>query len=1019
MKISFISTLLFIIFNVSLYAKPVYFRILNYSEQVISVSYTGMYPNLQKTTDNKAFWKNNERIHIDYRTSDRDHIYKMVNSRFIEGQRRREIKPCGFVVYKVDSKNDISDLQIELTLSDDAVKNGMILAVSKDENFPDSATVLLDTASFYTAGKNLKLDAFIDLYSLKTIYNGERWRGSTFADRFGMAECYWYDYVKPFQHNCEVKYWKYNSTDFFIDGKLSGRAEQGHFGADLEWTDKLEKGYIYTITTVLDSPPDYILINNEKLVWEKESGFYAEKSGELVFYYIPEEDEDITVSYVKNAAADYARLDLDAGYLQELYSTRRHSSEVSEYEKRTIDKKYVPIDHITLRMFSSYHNDPVVDIELEELPALDYTRSDFNVTPRGALAARTQVFDVISKLGLKDAVFRTDVSGDKFFQPEDFTIYRDAGIKNLDFMVFEKQNGKIANINPHWHANQLYDDNPVNTTADLMKKWLTLDTSHQAYLHFQEVNCLFGSWGKDITNTSVLSEYGYTNLDNKSKQELFQLHIDEIAKFSDKMEDRIGLEPDRVKRLLLPDRAALHAAYWAKAGADIILTKNIHRQSVNIVVANARGTADAYGIEYGFDLDLWDRCTRLGYHPDEFNQIYKVYFHSGGKYLIEEGIPQAPDQGKFSPMGKEWIDMAKYTRAHPPLGEQIVQIAVMRGFGDEWHTVGSPSSSWESGYYEKTVNDQNYLQDYNLLDKLFANYGTYWNTATDRLCTGTPYGPVDFIPWDAPPEFLNKYKLIVIMGFNTLEEDHLANLAQYVTQGGKLICAAGQIKNTEGDFYLTEELFGVFPGDKKTSTTEYKSLIPDKSTLDYKLMPKECPYYSLDVRGEKAEVIERLPDESPLLVKNIYGRGEAYLFSGEHLTEFGEELPGEIMANSLEEIKSVAITPSSDRIEYIVRKKGESIILPVFNHGNAGFPSGKTRLGNWDGEISINKEVYNLMNENLSVYRAVYNETAGNMELKKIPSENVNGKIVFNADVDTFEEYVIGPESGAEYDFFN
>ena len=998
-------------------ADTVYLRILNHGDQAVRVSYAGLYPNGHKITDNKKFWDYSDLVQLSFRSSDEDHVYRSGNSRYIESQQVREIGRCGFVTYRAESSQAIHDIQIELTMNGDAAGNGIRLEISRDGEFSPDATLRLDTACLYPSGSSVKLDAFIDFATMIAIYNGERWSGSTFSDRFGMAECYWYGYVKPFSHGAEVDWWKYNSTEFFIDGKLNSQSDTGYFGADLEWMHKLEQGYEYTFTTVVRTPPDYILINNEKLVWEPGEGFFAGNSGELVFYYTPEKDENIIISYVKNATREVTRLYLDDGYWQELYSTRRPARDSATYRELSLEKQFLPIEHPVLTQYPSYHDEPVPAIELQPLKELPYPPAEFNIMPRGALAAVNQVYDVIEKLDIRDAVFNPNAHGNSYFQPEDYTVYRNAGVQQMDYLPFETQNGKIVKINPHWQADQLYDDNPVGTTAALMKQWLDLDESHLAYNHLQEVNCLFGAWGKNIFSTDVLSDLGYTNLEGKSVQEMFQLHIDEISGFLGRMEEKTG-QPGRVKHLLLPDRAAQNPAYWAKAGADIIVMKNIHRQSVNVVVSGGRGMAEAYGIEYGFDADLWDRCTRLGYHPDEFIQIYKVYFHSGGKYLIDEGFPQVPDQGVFSRMGQYWIDMGRYARSHPPLGEQVVQVAVMRGFGDEWHTVGSPSSSWESGYYEKTVEGVNYLRDYNLLDILFADYGTYWNTETERLCTGTPYGPVDFIPWEAPPDILKKYKFIVIMGFNTLEEEHAANLAEYVRLGGTLICAAGQVKSVDGTFYHSDELFGVVPGSMSSVITEQKSLIPDKSTLDYTIMQEESPYYLLELSGDSAEALETLPDQSPLLVKNRLGQGTAYLFAGMHLAEFGRALPGQIMEEELEAIKPVSMIPYSDRIEYMVRGKGNSIILPVFNHGNAGFPSGNYRQGVWNGQLVLKREALGIPAGTVAVYRAVYDKENNRVDLEKIPSYE-NGELVsFDVTVDTFEEYVIGPELEAEKDFY-
>ena len=1051
LKTLLLFTTLINIFYLPVQSETVYCKIANDGKKPIILKRTSLYPNLNKITDNKKFWNSDTRIEIGYENPDNKFVENSTYSAYCESHQMRKINPNGFVIYKVEREKQITDFQIQIEFNTRSAHEHCRIEIFKNEplaqkerekqyferkhkNSPGknlTEPLKIDPKYIYPSNGNLKLDAFIDFESKKIAYNGDKWKGTSFSDRFGMAECYWYGFVKPFYNNAEIKYWKYNSTDFFIDGKLKDPGKAGYFGADLEWKTELEQGYEYSFTTVLDTPPDAILINNKKLVWEKTAGFYAKKSGELIFYYTPDENETITISYIKNATPKYTRLDLNGGYWQELYSTRRPVNSNTEYEKKSIIKNYVPIDHITLQMLPEYL-ELAKDVEISPLPELPYQRADFNMVPRGSFSADKQIFDVIEKYGIKHAVFSPEVYESRYFEQGNFRKLHKAGVQTLDFMVFSEENGKIQQINPHWHADQFNEKNAVSATTGLMKKWLEVDKNNQVLFHFQEVNCLFGGWGKNIKSNDVVKHYGYDNIDNKSVQECFDLHINEILSFTNEVLHEFGSDAERVKKLYLPDRAGLNPAYWVKAGADIIVMKNIHRQSVNIVTSSARGMANSYDIEYGYDVDLWDRCTKLGYHPDEFKQICRVYIHAGGKYLIEEGLSPSVE-GKFTKKGKAWLEMAKYAKSHPPLGKQVVQIAVMRGYGDEWHTIGSPSSSWESGYYEKTVNGENYLRDYNLLDHLFAEFGTYWNTKPDRLCTGTPYGPVDFIPWEAPINKLNKYKLIVIMGFNTLEKEHIANLAQYVKQGGTLICAAGQVKSRTGDFYIKakmpsgsgandtlpgiESLFGITPGTIKKVATEQQSLIPDKKTLEYKTIKKDRPYYPMGLSGKNTEVLEKMPNQAPLLVKNQLGKGKAYIFAGEHLTEFGEDIPGKILKNELGEIQPVTFQPFSNRIEYMVRRKGASIILPLFNHGNAGFPSGKTRLGKWSGKITLNKDAYNITSQHIKVYRVLYDEQNSRMNLEKIQSENKDGKIIFNAEINMFTEYIIGPAQNVQQDY--
>ena len=464
-----------------------------------------------------------------------------------------------------------------------------------------------------------------------------------------------------------------------------------------------------------------------------------------------------------------------------------------------------------------------------------------------------------------------------------------------------------------------------------------------------------------------------------------------------------GIKPefrDKVKIMFLFDRAAYQGAYAFKSGADIFVTKQIHRQSVNILVSNARGSAGAYGKEYGYDCDTWDRCFYHSYHPEEAEQIMKVYYHAGGKYLIDEMSTTVRDGTAITSLGKSWIDFIKYARRHPSRGLQQVKIAVMRGF-DEWHTVASPSASWESAHYTKEIAGQNYLEDFNLLNTVFSNFGRYDRTFTDRLCTGTPYGPADMIPWDASLEAMKKYRIVILLGVNDLDKSQLSNFREYVKNGGVLMLAAGHLKDARRNFTVTDftELFGVKIIDQKRIS--------------------EKPYSSVIVSAE-AEVLNKLPNGDPLTIRNKFGKGVCYLLTGENIAEFGMEAPSGLIRSELEKLKWISFSPSSDKLEYMVQKKGSVWIFPLFNHGNIGFPSGNgMKTGPWTGSLRINTGSLGLKSNNVEAFRVRYNETDDDpYKLEKLKTETVGTDLLIHTVIDRFDEIVVGTAGEVREDYF-
>jgi hypothetical protein len=55
--------------------------------------------------------------------------------------------------------------------------------------------------------------------------------------------------------------------------------------------------------------------------------------------------------------------------------------------------------------------------------------------------------------------------------------------------------------------------------------------------------------------------------------------------------------------------------------------------------------------------------------------------------------------------------------------------------------------------------------------------------------SGTPYGPVDLLPIEAPQKILNQYKVLAFLGWNTFNEKEFLHLWDFVNGGGTLLLA--------------------------------------------------------------------------------------------------------------------------------------------------------------------------------------------------------------------------------------
>jgi hypothetical protein len=571
---------------------------------------------------------------------------------------------------------------------------------------------------------------------------------------------------------------------------------------------------------------------------------------------------------------------------------------------------------------------------------------------------------------------------------------RDAGIKKLAIHPFWVEGERYRGA--HWidaiNAGKL--EETKEAVIWLAKKWLSFVPDSEVIIYYPEVNSCYGHWGRGIKDAPIARIPGYEDIRQGGTQawELCFKFFQELAR---ELKGNIG---GKVKLLFHFDRAAFQGAYAAHSGADIIMHKNIHRQSINIVVANSRGAARAYGKEYGFDFDCWDRQYWHSYHPDGVLQDLLVYFHSGAGYILNE-IPVWA-KGGVTKLGEAWLDFCRYARTHPKRGEQQVRIAIMRALGDEWNRVAGPSASWEAGRWlpldlaqEGRKVEETYLWDYVLLNLVFANYGLPWRTFPDRLCTGTPYGPVDFIPWDTPLEKLRGYEVVIFLGSGAIDLSTYKNLEAYVRGGGKLVMAVGQLRGADGEF-VTKDVMGIKLGEKR------------------EIDGKRYTYLQLSSSATQ-QVVYRLRNSDPMVVRCRYGSGELFLFSGEWLTYFDDRVPTNLLAKLLEGAKLLEFEPYSDWLEYMVQRRGKVYIFPIFNHGRGFFPSGNgVDYGAWEGVVRVDLAKLGLKLKDLAVYRLVYQpERQIPFSLEPVKFTVEEDKMSFRLRVEKFEEVVIGPRT--------
>jgi hypothetical protein len=477
--------------------------------------------------------------------------------------------------------------------------------------------------------------------------------------------------------------------------------------------------------------------------------------------------------------------------------------------------------------------------------------------------------------------------------------------------------------------------------------------------------------------------------------------------------------PERVKVLFQMAGLNGQGSDWYRYGADIVLTKTIHRQCLNVVVATGRGAALPYDRPFALEYDSWNGPY---YHQNgaiEPEFILFSMFFAGADYIDNEYAHVGVWDGKVlaNGGGTHYLALGRFAARHPRRGRPRVNTAFMRGSGDMWFR---PTAVGGNGHPVRYTQDGKQddiwrCADWSVLDVVFPHFGNTWESNFRRTGTGTPYGMADIIPWDAPLEGLCRYKVVVLMGVNYFSKQTYENLKAYVRQGGQLVLCLNQLRATDGyaSWYFrhdVRDLAGVELGeDLPLLPVSFSDQIPHKMTF----------YNAVRLAG--AKVRKRLECGAPYLTTFSIGKGRVHFFATEFYTTVEGQTIRELLAELFEPLREVTLDPGSDWLETFVSERDGILLLTLMNHAQARYPSDLgAEAGPWRGKVCLDLARLGLRRplEAVRVDRE--------MGLRRVPSAcraaRSGGRerpvLEFRAVVDRWQEFVIGPKGQVETLFF-
>jgi len=290
---------------------------------------------------------------------------------------------------------------------------------------------------------------------------------------------------------------------------------------------------------------------------------------------------------------------------------------------------------------------------------------------------------------------------------------------------------------------------------------------------------------------------------------------------------------DTDKALGIPNILCVEATvlnkYNVEAGVNMPMAE-IPNSDPDIQLPSLRGTAKAYG------ASLWGTYVAHEWygglrHEDILKRkrlelVYKYAYLAGSRvFCLESGDELVNAYSQEYTSDSEIC--ADYRRSmdyitkllredQRPVGGPKVKLAFVSGLHDAWGSWGG-SAVWNQFHREEWGHGEA-EHAWRLLDELgvrrkwcdIANYGD------NDLSAYPAYGQYDIVPVEAPLEVLRKYDRLIFLGWNTMTDENLDKLTEYVRGGGKVLMTLAHLNRNpqrKGNFLppapeKLEALFG-------------------------------------------------------------------------------------------------------------------------------------------------------------------------------------------------------------------
>ena len=272
---------------------------------------------------------------------------------------------------------------------------------------------------------------------------------------------------------------------------------------------------------------------------------------------------------------------------------------------------------------------------------------------------------------------------------------------------------------------------------------------------------------------------------------------------------------------VLAVEATALSKYNLEAGADIPILE-VMNGNPDELIPTVRGAARGYRKDKWFSL-----IAHEWYGGFRNSDILKrkrlslamkyVYMSGAGSIMLESGDECIRSYGdsheKDSELCREYQDnlikIGEFIRSDfRPKGGPKVKFGFLFGLHDGW-TGFCQSSVWNQ-FNRKEWGHGSAEYSWRILDTIGTKrkWGDTENYGESDLSSMPAYGTYDIVPIEADVSILSKYDYLVFLGWNTMTDENMDKLTEYVKGGGRLLLSGAHLNYSvkrEGEYIPPSE----------------------------------------------------------------------------------------------------------------------------------------------------------------------------------------------------------------------